>query len=1395
MRLFSLLLLSLALSFQSSLADENPVPEFDLEKVKATYVVSLPETYDAGKKWPLIIDFHGAIAPSRKGANVTQSRVWSRFARSAPYIVVGINGRTRAWNMTRGEKNDRAYALRVLSEIRTKYSIDPSRVYLAGFSSGADFLCSGGLQAEDLFSASLVVCPGPPNVVGLRDGSLLAARDYPFLFATGEEDFIRKSGAWEAFLTLDKAGANPMYREVPKVGHAFFSIEEYVRLVEHMERMAADPSGALDVDIKEAIAREDYLFASTYLSRTKSDESRKQLMDIQAKGEALTREAAKIDRGKQPGRAYEAWWRIRTQFHRFEPLATRAQKELDAIKDSMSGRDLLRARGAWFKTRALDPKTQTRADNRAPNRQTATAGPKRPWVTPRGIGEDPRWGFQQYLTFDELTERMQELARQFPERVRLLSMGKSIEGRDLWVLEISDRSTGEAASKPAVYIQGGIHGNEISTTMTTLYLAYQFAANPGRSRTTSKLQAQTTLYVAPAVNPDAVHHFLSEPHSYWRPRFNYRPFDSDEDGKVDEDSYEDLNGDGEIGLMYQPDPKGGYILRNDRLVRGSGDKQYRIIGREGIDNDEDGRYSEDLPGGIDLNRNFPVGFGSRKQFGGFSGSKALSEPETRAIVDFVSSRKNISIFLDYHNAARCVFFWPQPRLKSDYEQYVLAAARFESQLGYEPKPLSHSGSGLSCAWAYGKLGLFGYIVELEASRPQSDEPTASWGDESYMSPKPFKHPQLGEILIGNDTKKLPKRNPHPQNILWQADRNWQWLRKQLEQLPRLRVTDPKIERVGDRFVVQGNLTNSGSLPCDSEMAAERELDSSIRLRVEGGKLSGDTVLASLDGGHSQPFHVQIEEPGENVTLVISHPRAGTARLAISRPLSPTVPIRRDYDIRDGFATPDRARLANNDFYREGVTSKERGPAFDLKHRKPKMRVAVILAEWQDLRHSIEAEEFEKAFFSEGTYRGKSSTGQQVYGSLRDFYDEMSYGNLEVTGKVFDWVELPGNYADYRNASFGSRILSDAMLRAVREKHGADALDEFDGLAFVWAGNSISRTSALWPMRLSFRQLPEKVGFKMAEYHLGEMTAIGVACHEMGHTFGVNDKYGLGANANPIGPWCLMAKGTHGNEPSGRHRPFHLCAWCKMVIGWVKPAVIDPKKPQKLALRPISFGPREAFRILLKPDGSEYLLLENRRREGFHSDLFSPGLVVLRVGPNDLPSAPQTRVKLLPAHGLPPLRRGIIAAPSQVAWPQGKQRDLECADARISNIQLVDDVIYFEVGPVENSSNVLRGTVIRKKWSKSYESWNAGGAEYFVLDVGTASVKERTAAEGVILRSSKVSAETIAKHVGKRVELRGRYKKATPYVPVDEGEQFPVDADGAPLPRGSGFLVDQIKVIP
>lgn len=1248
-------------------AQEVRVPAFDHGKVKASYVVSLPDAPDSGRAWPLILDFHGAIAPSRKGANLTRDRLWAEFARKAECIVVGLNCRTRGWNRVKGEKDDVAYALHVLAEVRKSHAVDAKRIYLAGFSSGSDFLCAADLQHRGPFAGSLVVCPGPPNVVGLRDGSLLEKKDHPFYFVTGEEDYIRKAGPWQAFLAVHRGGGRALFREVPAVAHAFPPVSVYVRLFRDLERFASIRTGTPEclAWAREALGLGDDLQAAILVAGGDATEKQPLLETIEKRGRAALREAASIDAAVEPGRAYEAWWKLRTNYFACPPLADRAEREMAALEKKVGRRELYRVRRAWFRKRKLITDIQQK-------RGTTRA-------------RSGLWTFDHYLTYPELTAHVKDLAARHPEKVRLISLGKSIEKRELWLLEITDPSSGPPGSKPAVYVQGCLHGNEVSSMMNVLYFAYKLAENPEGRRGIGRILASTTFYAAPAVNPDAAHHYLTEPHCHWRPRFNYRPHDRDGDGRVDEDPYADLDGDGEIGFMYRPDPEGAYVVEGGRVVRRrEGSPRYTLVGREGIDNDGDGKIAEDRPGGVDLNRNFPVGFRPGKAWEGSRGAGPASEPETEAIIGFVSEHPNVQMFVDYHNAASCLFYWlgPEPDPK-DLALYQAMAGRAAKTLGYAPRPLRHGGAGLSIAWAHGRRGIASFIVELEATLgPEEKYFKERWKGDVFIPPRPFNHPQLGEILIGNDFKKIPKRNLYPPDVLWQAERNFAWLEKEMQGLARLKLEDPIIQKTESGYRVSGTVINTGDRPTDLAAAHRAGTARPVRVAAEGADISGPTDLGDLEAGGRRAFKVSLGRPRDDVTLVIHHPRAGSVRFPITRPRSKTRTIRREYAIEAGYATPDRARLANNAFFRHGRSDEERGPAFKVTNPENRLNIAVLLAEWKDRRHTLSRSDFETMFFSTRAYCDRSPTGQPVYGSVRDFYDEMSYGRMTTTGKVFDWVELPGKYEDYRQASFGSPIVQKKLTEAVLARYGRDALDGFNGLVFIWAGNNVTRVSALWPMRLKLEDRPGVAAFKMAEHHLGEAVPIGVACHEMGHTFGVDDKYGLGATKSPLGPWCLMGKGTHGGPPSGRHRPFHLCAWCKMVIGWIHPAVVDPSEPQKLALRPILHGPGECYRILLEPDGSEYLLLENRRREGFLTDLPSPGLAILRVGPNDAPAYPQTRVQLLPAHGLRPLRRGVIARPEAVAWPQTGRDELVVGRVRLHDIRLVDDVVYLEVGPVK-----------------------------------------------------------------------------------------------------------------
>jgi M6 family metalloprotease-like protein len=279
--------------------------------------------------------------------------------------------------------------------------------------------------------------------------------------------------------------------------------------------------------------------------------------------------------------------------------------------------------------------------------------------------------------------------------------------------------------------------------------------------------------------------------------------------------------------------------------------------------------------------------------------------------------------------------------------------------------------------------------------------------------------------------------------------------------------------------------------------------------------------------------------------------------------------------------------------------------------KPVYRLAVVAIEFPDAKHNsvIKASDWEQSLFSKGTYTSKSVTGQQVFGSLNDYYQEQSCGAFRVEGKVFDWITVKEKKADYANNSNRMALLTEALDKLLA-RDGAEALKGFDGIFYLYAGDRgrTARGGLFWPHRSFVPYKGERWSYFICPEGGARMGNISVICHEFGHMLGLPDLYAAPDTsvAEGLGVWCVMAE----QLPNGR--PQHLCAWSKEQLGWLKPTVIDPRTPQKLLLSPVVGSTRECFKVLITPNASEYLLLENRIRKNFDRDLPGEGLLIWRV---------------------------------------------------------------------------------------------------------------------------------------------------------------------------------------
>lgn len=334
-------------------------------------------------------------------------------------------------------------------------------------------------------------------------------------------------------------------------------------------------------------------------------------------------------------------------------------------------------------------------------------------------------------------------------------------------------------------------------------------------------------------------------------------------------------------------------------------------------------------------------------------------------------------------------------------------------------------------------------------------------------------------------------------------------------------------------------------------------------------------------------------------------------------------------MNDALADKEPGETVNLTYRREGVESQVRvkltaSQAEDTRSnaptplplwKKPTYRLAVIPLEFPDVKHNgaIPTTEWRDMLFSSDTYSNrKNITGQPIFGSLHDYYREVSVGTLDVSGQVFDWMPVSRKRPDYPQLPTNPRqALFTEALDLLLEREGDDALAGVDGLIFIYAGDrfrTTNRGSVFWPHRASFTYRGKSWPYLICPEGGKLMANISVFCHEFGHLLGLPDLYARPENpgSEGVGAWSLMSQQITGGQPQ------HMCAWCKESLGWLKPVVVDPAVKQKLILSPVEGTDNQCFKIPMRADGSEYLLLENRRRQGFDLRLPGEGLMIWHV---------------------------------------------------------------------------------------------------------------------------------------------------------------------------------------
>jgi len=232
---------------------------------------------------------------------------------------------------------------------------------------------------------------------------------------------------------------------------------------------------------------------------------------------------------------------------------------------------------------------------------------------------------------------LKQLTARYPKLIELTSIGKSHEGRDIWLLQITGIKGPSAMEKQALLICGNLEGDHVVGSEVAVGIARHLAQNYGKDENITRILDQRTFYLAPRLNPDGAEFFF-KPLRLEHPG-NLRARDEDYDWQADEDGPEDLNGDGLVTMMRVKDKEGEWIIdeKDPRLMlpkkpESPLESLYALY-PEGNDDDGDDRYNEDGPGGFNINRNFPHNFGYKPKG---VGVYPASETETLALLKFMT---------------------------------------------------------------------------------------------------------------------------------------------------------------------------------------------------------------------------------------------------------------------------------------------------------------------------------------------------------------------------------------------------------------------------------------------------------------------------------------------------------------------------------------------------------------------------------------------------------------------------------------------------------------------------------------------------------------------------------------------------------------------------------------
>ena len=501
--------------------------------------------------------------------------------------------------------------------------------------------------------------------------------------------------------------------------------------------------------------------------------------------------------------------------------------------------------------------------------------------------------YDHYYAYEELTQTVKTLAKDFPDLVTLESIAKSEKGRDIWAVTITNHHSGPALSKPAFYIDANTHAGEVTGSMAAIHTMDVLCSNYGTDTKITRMLDDMTFYVIPRISVDGSEVYLTTPYDL---RSVDRPYLSavQKPGVV----AEDMDQDGIVRMMRIKDKHGAWKINADNhnlMEKRKPDDRfgdfYTVVSEgmiEGYDKDKEIQPAP-VFWGLDFNRNYPYGwFNESRQPG--SGKYPLSNIENKAVVDFVLAHRNIGAVATHHTSGGVILYPPGTRSEKsahddDMRRFREIGAMATEEMGYKAINIfdnfmsdqENYSSGAFDDWCFLDQGIPAYTIELwnlleragvsvdwSQDHREEKECLETWtkvlnwcsenAPDSFESWTPYEHPQLGVVEIGGLNLKFTHENCPNDFLLQEVEKTTRFCLRYAMALPQLAIDKTEVNWLGEDLAeVKVTVSNEGYLPTYlSQEARDLGKTEPVKVSLQGdikAYIAGDalTEIGDLEG--------------------------------------------------------------------------------------------------------------------------------------------------------------------------------------------------------------------------------------------------------------------------------------------------------------------------------------------------------------------------------------------------------------------------------------------------------------------------------------------------------------------------------------------------------------------